>query len=265
IVGYNYSPYNLGTSNPNKRNYHIQHTSKFAMNLLSNINGQSLKYMKLGIGTYSHNPNLPPTIFIDPVYENLYIYYTNVKGTTQNYIIEDGSLRLLYSGATGIILDVATITCIDAAMPYSASGKDFLYDVNACYSALNPYDIEINETIMYINSPDCTGSIPDYHCITVPAYSSGYIKIPVTPDFTPAKLASISEPAFLYPNPATGDISIANAYFTEFVITDITGSVLESGINNNNHIDIEQLPSGYFILQYKNNEETVAYYSFIKN
>ena len=264
IVGYDYSPYNLGTMHPNKRNYYIQRTTKFTMDLVSNINGLSLKYMKLGIGTYSHNPNVPPTIFIDPEYENIYIYYTNVKETSQNYIIEDGSLRFLYPGAPAITLDDATITCIDAAMPYSSSGKSFLYGANACYDETYPYDIEIDEVITYPNISECSGSVPENHCITVRPYSSGFIKIPVAPDFTPPRLASESFRSFLYPNPADENIIISNLLFTDFIILDITERAIQSGVNLNNQIAINYLPAGYYVLQCKNANETIAYFSFVK-
>ena len=89
--------------------FYIPRTTYYEMRLLSDITTNNLDYLSSSTGLFLTNLNLPPTVFIDPDKENLYVYYTNVKKVEQNYIINSGSLLSLYPGAFGLGLEDVTI------------------------------------------------------------------------------------------------------------------------------------------------------------
>ena len=193
----NYSPYNLGGLNPNQRDYYMRRTSYFVMSMLREISAQNLKYVKTRYISGVSNLNPMPTMFIDPGNNYLYMYYSNVKSTEQDYEINGEYLAGLFSPTPIISFGTATLRYVKGTQLYSCSGSSTLFDplFNTGYTNPTPtdrtcydpevtpaylYQIEIQNTTFSVNSPDCASTPSTIGgCITVPPYSVGYVKIPI--------------------------------------------------------------------------------------
>ncbi|KRP10246.1 MAG: hypothetical protein ABR95_06790 [Sphingobacteriales bacterium BACL12 MAG-120813-bin55] len=141
IVGKNYSPYNLGAGDPNKRNYYVRRTNWFVMELISEINKNNLQYFPVSTAAYTHNPNLPPTFFITPEKDYIYMYYTNSRCNEQRYVLDPSGMYPMFLAP--VTLQNAEIHAIDAMQAYSTSGNSKLFDINECYDSIL-YSIEID-------------------------------------------------------------------------------------------------------------------------
>ncbi len=199
------------------------------------------------------NPNIQPTVFINPELDNIYIYYTNVKEVEQYYSLSTDNLLSLYPEAISVTpLIPATIYTVDALRRYSTAGNNTLYDINECYNTM-PFPIEITSIDSMTNVPSCYYTVAPNKCMVVPANSAGYIKIPLHVSYRLGE--ETNKTVNLYPNPA-------NSYFT--ITTDCNESECEEEIhdikiynsqgnlymqtqlNESNTIDITMLPAGIY-------------------
>jgi len=236
-----------------KREYHVKRTTLFAAMLLSEITKNNLQYLKSNIGISAHHINNNPTAFIDPDKEYIYLYYSNGLGNTQDYPLNTTTLTSLFPGATGVDLGDAIIYCVNALMPYSTAGegKNSLFDMNDCYDSI-PFPIEIIQIDTIPNEPECELSIDSTKCMSVPAVSFGFIKIPLLPQY---KLANASinqfEEITLYPNPTGNDLLCLNENCNElplrveiYTMQGVLCSITETA--ENEKIDVNLLPAGIY-------------------
>lgn len=257
FLGKDIAPYE-GVPDSLERNYHMKRTPYFVMELLSETSKQNLRYVQSNFTVFINSFNIQPTIFTDPEKEHLYMYFTNVRDTVQRYSINTAYTAGFYTGGYGIkITDTATIYCVDALKNYSTSGKggNSLFDLNECYDETILFPIEITEVDTILNTPSCPGSGDPLKCIVVPAYSFGYIKIPIAPDI-PLKEAVLQEKVHfvVYPNPASGSVSILapalqagkSQILDCRVINSMGAECLQTDIQNGGSIDVSALPSGVY-------------------
>ncbi|MFZ1634487.1 MAG: T9SS type A sorting domain-containing protein [Chitinophagales bacterium] len=254
----------MDCSGPGWNNYFVPRTTYYEMLLLSDITANNLDYISSSTGMFLTNLNLPPTVFIDPEKENLYVYYTNVKKVEQNYIINSGSLLSLYPGAFGLGLEDVTIHSIDADQLYSTSGKNSLFDLNTGYNSCGSYPNRFEITYINIdgtNEPDCSGTVPPGGiCVTVEPTSVGYIKIPIHVLYPPAKTGeSFNDFYTIYPNPAYDaftfklkyQYTLQNPYFY-IEVFNVTGKLcLQTTIEEGQSVNISELPAGVYTVSIK--------------
>ncbi|MFZ1824281.1 MAG: T9SS type A sorting domain-containing protein [Chitinophagales bacterium] len=203
--------------NWDKRNYHIRRTTYFVTYLFSEIYKQNLKYVPSNFYIGTSTPNVQPTVFIDPNKDYIYLYYSNVKGANQNFILNPEYLINFFTDIAYVDLGEPTLTYLQAEQVYSTSGRSSLYDkvlINTCYDSYDhPFEIkadteaEIDGAIIEdeANDPECPGSGYAINgCLTAPAYSIGYFKIPIYPIEDPFKTANKinNYDLHIYPNPS---------------------------------------------------------------
>jgi len=269
LLGKNISPYNLDKNifPFTARNYYVKRTNMFIAEMQSQIPLYSLKYIPATFGMPASLPNVAPTLFLDPVNHYIYIYYTNVTALEEDLKIDPVYLPGLL-GATSVDLGVASITYIDAKMPYSTSGKSNFYSyadhdasdpssgvINACYAVNDPSPlIEINQIKTKLNEPNCTGSYSTNCCLSVPPYSAGYVKIPYTLSMRTASSKATESNFVIFPNPANDFITIFNTAISADEITYLISISSADGktFYEENHqmaekIDVSNLPSGNYI------------------
>ncbi len=286
----NYSPYNLGGGNPNKREYYMKRTSYFVMSLLKEISAKNLKYVRTLYVSPASNLNTMPTMFIDPGNNYLYMYYSNVKSTEQDYIINGENLAGLFSPTPIISFGTASIYSVKGIQLYSCSGSNTLFDPlfntgyanptptdRTCYDpeVLPPYlyPIEIQNTTFSVNSPDCALTPSTLGgCITVPPYSVGYVKIPINKSYKieAPKIAEENK-TIIYPNPANTWFSFYSSLqesetgSTKVELFTLTGNLIQAeNTVNNAPINISGIPSGIYLVKIFKNEELVSVQTLIK-
>lgn len=269
LLGKNISPYNLSkvTYPYTARNYYVKRTNMYIAEMLSQIPLNSLRYLPATFGMPASLPNVAPTLFLDPENHYIYIYYTNVTALEEDLKIDPVYLPGLL-GAASVNLGVASITYIDAKMPYSTSGKSNFYSyadhdasdpssgiINACYAINDPSPlIEINQIKTKLNEPNCTGSYSTNCCISLPPYSVGYIKIPYSVSMRIASAVNFENNFVIYPNPANDFITIFNTTISadEIIYLISISSTDGKTYYDENHqmaekIDLSNLPSGNYI------------------
>lgn len=260
ILGKDVSPYNLPAGDPDKRNYYVKRTVGYTMDLISEIDKNNLNYFPATVATYGHNPNLPPTFFITPEKDYVYMYFTYSRCNEQRYILNPAGMYLMYGYQVELV--DATMYVVDAFQAYSQSGKSMIYDFNTCYTAANPYNIEINQTYSYAN-PGCV-AVGGSLCVIVPGFTSGYVKIHVVP-YVPKMASAINNTCTVYPNPANTvlNISTSNEIQTIEIISMAGVKLLATG-ENTSFIDISTLSYGMYqvICIFKNGSRVVS--SFTK-
>lgn len=123
------------------------------MSLLNIISQLGLDYLPINGLMYAGNLNLAPTLFIDQTACVLYCYYTNTKGSHQNYVFNPANLLSFYPEADIVRLDQSPVFIyhIDADQVYSNSGRSSIFDINIAYDEceiLGTYEnrFEIRET-----------------------------------------------------------------------------------------------------------------------
>lgn len=279
FLGVDTIPYTYDIETDSGRNYMMKRTTYFAWELLSTITKQDLKYLQGNFGIYIASVNVQPTVFIDQGKENLYIFYSNQRDTTQQIQLNTAGTTGIYPGGVLTVADTATIYCVNATKPYSTSGqgKNTLYKLNECYKT--PYDIEFPIEIVGIdtlmNNPICPGSGDPLKCLVVPAYSFGYIKVPIEAYYPPGKLANA--PMYnvtLYPNPANEVIKLEAFCIGEVctrpeklavTIEDISSKkCLSTEITNNGAVDISQLAQGLYQIFIKFDNGTTIVKQLVK-
>ena len=248
-------------------NYYVPRLTYYEMSLLSTINKNHLNYMKSSFAMYLGNVNQPPTVFIAPLLEKkIYVYFTNIKSTSQTYVILPGSIGALYPGYIVTLDPLATIYCIDPDQLYSTSGKNSLYKINTGYSAcatvgtyVDRFEVRGIKTIA--NDPTCPAGlpiIPGGICVTVPPTSSGYIEIPIT---TTLRLGRTGNMFHIYPNPASTKFNVQyvdpqdnDHTRLQVEIYSVTGVLAQaSTIAVEQFIDISKLPVGVYSVLIKKN------------
>ena len=259
IVGKNYSPYNLSAANPNKRNYYVRRTNWFVMELISEINKNNLQYFPASTAAYTHNPNLPPTFFITPEKDYIYMYYTNSRCNEQRYVLDPSGMYPMFLAP--VTLQNAEIHAIDAMQTYSTSGNSKLYDINECYDSIL-YNIEI-DTFYTTSNPGCTAPAGGY-CITVPGYTIGYVKIEVVP-YIPRMADTIEDELTIYPNPTDNILYISSN--KEMALVEIytsSGALALSVDDVTSFLDVNNLTSGMYQLVCTFEDGSVLNKSFVK-
>lgn len=183
------------------------------MELAGDIFKRNLELVKMNGVMQTTNPNLFPTIFIDNVTNDLYIFYSNIREVDQCYRLNLEGMTDLFPGCD-IFFGTAEIMAVDALQHYSSTGYSSLFEINAAYEPLTePYPVEITELAPFTNNTDCPPGVPISQRFTVPAISFGYIKIPLL------LTCKLGEPELdenkqiaIYPNPAS---SIINFLLTD--------------------------------------------------
>lgn len=242
LLGQDVSPYNLAAGDPAKRNYYVKRTVGYTMDLISEINKNNLNYFPATVATYGHNPNLPPTFFITPAKDFVYMYFTNSRCNDQRYVLNPAGMYLMYGYQVELV--DAEMFVVDAFQAYSQSGKSMIYDFNSCYTPANPYDMEIDQTYNYVN-PVCTAADGSL-CITVPGFTSGYVKMAVVP-YVPRMADEINTSLSIYPNPANNLINISSTeQIVSVAVISMTGAKMFETIDNCNIIDISMLSYGMY-------------------
>ena len=260
-------PYNLTPADSGFRNYNMKRTPYFAMELLSEIGKQNLRYVQSNFNVYLNSFNNQPTIFTNPAKTFLFLYFTNVRDAEQRILVNTDYTGGFYTGGYNLkITDTATIYCVNALKNYSTSGegKNSLADLNECYGDSILFPIEITQIDTLINVPD--GSGDPLKCIVVPAYSFGYIKIPIAADIPLKEAVELNTyNVILYPNPAGNVVCILEPslqtgrnQMLSCSIYSATGAICrQTTIENGGSINVADLAQGvYTILINFGNGET---------
>lgn len=249
---------------------YLRRTNYYVMNHLSYVAGQGLKYVRNNQYISSLNPNIQTTTFITPGIDSIYVYFTNIRPDDQHYIINGENMSLLfpddpvYGPPIGVQLGNAFISCIDAKQPYSTSGKSTIYDLNTCYKCYGTpgewHEFEIRaenaEAIRsYENIPACntTPGVSET-CVTVPGYSAGYFKIPVSPVYATPKTGqdTFNADLLLYPNPAQDFLTFVSHYSAAAsigLITHLSGvEVMAFDPSTSHTINTSSLPVGVYAI-----------------
>lgn len=244
--------------------YYVPRTTYFISSLLNTIPQLDLKYEKTFIGMYINNNNIPPTTFLELDEEgepiNVYVYYTNIKQTTQKYAFDPNTLYTLIDGATSVTLGAATVYCINPAQLYSTSGRNAMFedDINTGYSCspgqpVLPHPFEIVNTATSVSGTSCPGGFTPPTggvCVTVPATSAGYFVIPITPDY---RKGIITPPFRLYPNPSDKYFIIQNTIdgnssdLLQVNIYSSFGTLVQSAsVRPGEIVNTEKMPAGVY-------------------
>jgi len=272
FLGKDIAPYE-GVADSLKREYHMKRTPYYALELLSEISKNNLKYVQANSKIFIASYNVQPTIFTNPTKTFLYIYFTNVRDTPQRIILNTSTSGGFYTGGAGILItDTATIYCIDAKKTYSTSGKgnNTLFDLNQCYDDSILFPIEILQIDTLQNIP--SGSGDPLKSLVVPAYSFGFIKVPISPDNFRVSMEINTPEVIIYPNPASDFITIAclacageNDLNMNINITNIAGEVcLSKPISNGERINTANLSVGVYQININFGNGTKQVKQFVK-
>jgi len=249
---------------------YLRRTNYFVMQHLRPVAAQRLKYIRNNQYIHNLNPNLQTTTFITQSKDTVYVYFSNMRQEDQHFIVNGADMTPLfpnhpiYGAPVGVLLGNAFIKCIDAQQPYSTSGKSTVYDLNTCYNChglpLYWHDFEImaeNTDVVraYWNTPSCfTTPGENETCVSVPAYSVGFFKIPVEPEYAPPKQANavFQQQINLFPNPASATISYTYTYGSvpaTGYISNICGNrVMQFDPEAGGSLNIAFLPAGVYYL-----------------
>lgn len=245
-------------------NFYVPRALYHSYSLLGPIHENDLNYLSTIKSMYETNLNLAPTVFVtqsSPTYteRSVYIYFSNVKGTKQTYVIKPGTFTTL--PFTGIN---AEMHLIDVDQLYSNSGKSALYDINRSYDECglplpaNYFEIQGPEPT-YIDYEACPTNMPsDAMCATVPAYSIGYFVFSFDPS---ARLGEIVNKFQIFPNPASTKFIITQTNIKENELSNLVvriytmygNLVYQGSFDENESIPIDDLPVGTYYIQISEN------------
>ena len=242
------------------QNYWMRRATYYVMELLSVINKKELNYLPSNFTMHSHNPNIQPTVFIDPGLDTLYVFVTNMKEETQSIIINPHDLINLYPDSSVIGFGEVTINAIDAKWSYSNSGKGAVYDINTCYndsSNLHPFEIQGISYDLEIEQEVDEGLPSGAIGVTIPGFSVGYFTVAI--EETPRKGSYFSDKLVsLYPNPTGSKFRINNKmdmYGDEIYEVDIYSitnvNLMHAAVKQNQEIEVSNLPSGIYLVNIK--------------
>ena len=279
-LGKNYPPYDITpkATDPEARNYLMKRTTFLSFDLLSEITKNGLKYLQTNYTMATRSVNVQPSVFINPEQNFLYIYYSNIRDTIQEYLINTaGTFGVYVDGGKIRVSDTAELFCIDALKPYSTSGKGngTLYRLNETYALAEDttcnelYPIEIKNIIMYINVPWGDSLLT----LTAPAYSYGYFKVPIRA-YYPLRVDEVKSQydMKLYPNPANNTVSVIGLQDNfaiqgklEVKMINVTGSTcMETDIISGQQLDISSLSYGVYQIIIKFEDGNIAVGKLIK-
>lgn len=263
-------------------NYFVRRASYFTAQLLNNIHTLDLNYEKTFIGMYSQNNNIAPTTFVqldndgEPI--NVYVFYTNIKQTTQRYAIDPADIYLSIEDAGGVELGAATVYALNPSQLYSTSGRNQMFyepinEAYGCAPALpdSPYVFEITDTWTGLSGIGCPGGFTPPSggvCVTVPATSAGYFVIPIMPYERKGEIASTFR---LYPNPADDFFVIQKTSpntdvadnFNMKIFSTFGTLVLETSVRSGEMVNTDKLPSGMYtvVITDSNNSSSTLKFS----
>jgi hypothetical protein len=261
--------------------FFVRRATYFTAQLLNTIHTLDLNYEKTFIGMYSLNNNIAPTSFVqldelgEPI--NLYVFYTNIKQTTQRYAIDPGDIHLSIEDAGGVTLGAGTVYALNPSQLYSTSGRSALFQepINSDYSCSPgqpdlPHPFEITDTWTGLSGIGCPGGFTPPAggvCVTVPATSAGYFVVPITPYLRKGERASNFR---LYPNPAddffviekTSTNTNVNDDFTMRIYSTFGTLVSEATVQSGEMVNTDMLPSGMYtivVIDSNNNSTTLKF------
>jgi hypothetical protein len=270
--------------NWDKRVYHIRRTTYFTTFLISEIYKHNLKYLPTNFYLGTSNLNMQPTVFINLDKDTLFVFYTNIKSTYQNFLLNPGDIDDLYTGALGVDFFPSTVTYVHGKQLYSTSGESALFDslLNVCYlSNDHPFEIRAftesgldSAIITQANDPECGSGLPyPWSCLTAPPFTIGYFKVPIEPYYIPKKLSDEeNSDVHLYPNPTSSSFRIKQSGSDEgertsidVEILSLTGSVIYS-VNTTFEasIDISVIAAGCYLVHIKDENANHYYKQIIK-
>lgn len=241
--------------------HYLRKPTYYSYQLFNVISKKHLKYLEADYGIYMYNDNIPPTVFLDLAEHKLYVYYTNVKQTTQLYAFDPGTLEDIYGPTIHIDLGTGTVMghILDAQQTYSTYGNQDLFAINDAYSPCNTA-ITIPtrlSTIANLELPvgvTCPGGftsgVVGGVCVSVPPMSLGYFEIP----FTFMRIGEFDEQLSIYPNPTSSYFIIQRITTDEIGISEMNikiyslyGSIVkETTAEVGQSIDITELPVGVY-------------------
>lgn len=256
-------------------NKYLRRATYVTMYLLRNIPKDNLNYLRTTSTKSVLNPNIQPTVFIDIEEEVLFVYYTNLKSTLQSYILDEFELGDVFYGVEDISFGLPVIYTIDAKQAYSNSGRNSMYDINTCYEdeINNPHPFELQWYDVLVNSPEITdGLTSDQICLTAPAYSAGYFRIPLSIERRLMMEQAKNTGLLLYPNPTSNYITIftnnksnsSSANLHLQIINSFGDITLSLTSTINEKIDVSKLPSGFYTIKITNNLSNIEYLKFVK-
>ena len=147
--------------------FFLRRATYFAAQLWRVINDNDLRYLKTETTMATLNDNVAPTVFIDddPLDPKLFIIYSNVTDTYQDFYIHPGDVvEIFYETGYQAILDTDIDALIlDADRLYSTAGRNTLFDINEDYNdCTNASDneniFELTELVPYAPNHSCPGA-----------------------------------------------------------------------------------------------------------
>jgi len=238
----------------------LRRTTYYIMDMLGEISKNNLRYLPSNTFMYLSNPNIQPTVFIDNDHSYLYVYFSNMKDATQSYIVNPHHLINLFPEGTAVGFENATLYYVEADQPYSSSGKNDLFKINTCYTATNLHPFEIQGITGPIeNIPEVTDGIPSGAiCVTVPRITVGYFKIPIQAVELKTEVSTIEQLIKIYPNPSGDFFKVGSEVpgilkgELEITVHTISGAKTKQLLaNENEQIDISNLPNGIYLVKIK--------------
>lgn len=242
--------------------HQVRRATYYGPRLWKSLTYESLEYLKTHVSMYSLNDNLAPSVFIHVTTQEIYVYFTNVKPTTQRYAFDPSTLGLAYDDQF-VELNFLPVTgeILDADQLYSTAGRSALFDLNMAYN-------ECSDEILMENRFELTG-IDNYTfptscppaftadggvCVAVPGYSMGYFRIEF--DVTPYRKGEVVDNFMVFPNPTSTSFiiqqrNLENELNSEFVVKIYTpyGNLVKAEtIAPGELVDISQLPVGMYTL-----------------
>lgn len=246
--------------------------------LWKKISEQHLEYMKSFVSMYEYNDNLAPTVFIHPTAEEIYVYYTNVKPTTQRYAFDPGTMNLIYDEVDDVDLGLYDVTgeILDADQLYSTAGRNSLFKINLAYEECadevymeNRFELTGVDNYTFPTSCPPAFTAEGGVCVAVPGYSMGYFKISF--DLVP-RLGQVVDNFIVYPNPTSNSFYIQQRKNTADDLNEIFvkiytsyGNLVESVIvKEGEPVNISGLPVGVYTLVLQTSNGSIENETLVK-
>lgn len=202
-----------------------------------------------------------------------------------NYGVNPYGMLPLFPGASDITLGEQEAVYVQADAICSTAGWGSLYALNECYNDRNepdscnapivdtpfPFDITGYQDSVY--TANCAGSLPASRCVTVPPFSYGIIRIPITP-ITGGKEEQNSPSVTgmqVYPNPSTKFlyITLTRSELSDnrvLIFNTVGKTVMDFQVTSSSQIslDVSSLPAGMYYVAIASNSQNVLSAKFIK-
>lgn len=259
--------------------YYVPKATYYQLDLLKNITGKGLNFLKSSTTKYVGNVNLPPTVFIPDLEEeeNIYVYYSNVKDEYQVYCIDPNTFGNIYDPNMEITLGTSiNVYSVDADQLYSNSGRGAIFEINNFYNTCDAGGIDNRFEIQGISTSSgyvaCPGGWSEAGgvCVRVPAYSAGYFVIPFTAELREGQ--NNTDIYKIFPNPAS------NSFYVYHKNSDISGPenlmitlyssfgsiVFSTLIDEGAPVNIDNLPVGCYTVLIKSNDGRIETETLVK-